>query len=107
MVESGTLNPVAVSSNLAIPANLKKKKRDMQKPNAKQADPKRAANWDKSDRVVVRVIDTGVELVVARGYYEAYKNEGIVFLKDYVEPKPKAPPKRPIADKVDEDKKGD
>ena len=39
------------------------------------------------DRVVVRILQTGVEEVVSRKYYERYKNDGVVYIKDYVEPK--------------------
>lgn len=50
----------------------------------RQVDPKNAKHWDKGDLVIVKVLDTGVEEVVCRGYYKAYANEGLAYLGDYV-----------------------
>jgi hypothetical protein len=45
-------------------------------------------NTKNTDRVVVRILQTGSEEVVSRRYYERYKNEGVAYIKDYSEPKP-------------------
>jgi hypothetical protein len=43
-----------------------------------------------SERVVVFVVQTGVEEVVSRDYYERYKNDGLVYRGAYKEPAKKA-----------------
>lgn len=40
-----------------------------------------------NDKVLVRILQTNHEEVVDRAYYERYKNDGIVYLQDYKEPK--------------------
>lgn len=57
-------------------------------------DPKNQKNWDKKDLVEVIIADTGVQTVVCRGYAEAYKTEGVVYLRDY---KPETPKKATVS----------
>ena len=56
-------------------------------------------NWDRNDKVKVRILSTGVETVVPRGYQLRYANEGVIYLEDYKEEKVVAPRKPPKEDK--------
>lgn len=45
-------------------------------------------------KVLVRILQTGSEEVVSEAYYERYKNEGVVLIREYKEEAPKTTAKK-------------